>query len=524
MSLSSSSFFLSPYLTEQLTSNNYRVGQLTYALKHNHITALTIAERKTELGSTQWLTLNRKLAKNETKAALNLGSWYQQAAKQESNTMSINKAIMWFEQGIRLGSKQAIFNLAQLYYQQGQVVKAQMTLRALPDVLINNELIVAVILLRITMAIELGDITRVKSLLKSDSIKLYGNAQTNRLLTDIDKYSVTGDSKVLARMAKNKTDMNLKNSATCITSLQLFATNLSHLKHLEKLINRFKQQQKLAKYICLPIPRYISIKNLDCTAQAQQAISCNELRWESVAKEINTRHVGLMLKEGGANVHLGILYFDVNDNTDVFSHEVSHLLGFVDEYPLIKGHAKCQGIQKKTFAHNIAVLNKFYHGEQKELRASILMNIPWAHSINASTPIMQEVRTGSNTKQHWRLGTPKEYKNEIGIHISESCQKSVSTDNSIANFTSSNIELAYTSFKPLNRHTQLRYFENDFPEEYLTLLNIKPYEFLMPSFHYNIALALYNQGQLANVKYWINQAVKWEEDPVRKKYILEGAF
>lgn len=524
MSVSSSSFFLSPYLTEQLTSNNYRVGQITYALKHNHITALTIEERKTVPGSTHWLTLNRELAKNKKIAALKLGNWYQQTAKQKSNSMSINKAIMWFEQAIRLGSKQAVFNLAQLYYRQGKTVKAEIELRVLPDVLPDNELAVAALLLRITMAIELGDIKRVKSLLKSDFFKLHGNGKTNRLLTDIVKYSVIDDSKVLTSRDKKTIDINLENSKNCITSLQLFATNLSHLKHLETLIKRFKNQQKLAEYICLPIPRYISIKNIDCTAQTQHAITCDELRWESVAKKVNTRHIGLMLKEGGANVHLGILYFDANDNTDVFSHEVSHLLGFVDEYPLIKGHDKCQGVQQKTFAHNIAVLNRYYHGEQKELRASILMNIPWAHSINASTPILEEVRTGSSKKQYWRLGTPKEYINQIGVHVSESCQNSTSIDNSIANLTSSNIELSYTSFKPLSRHTQLRYFDDDFPEDYLTLLDTNPYDFLMPSFHYNIALALFKQGQLTSVKYWVEQAAKWEEDPVRKNYILEGAF
>lgn len=526
MSLTSSSFFLSPYLTEQLTSNNYRIGQISYALKHNHITGLTIEERKTVLGSTHWLTLNRELAKNKKIAALKLGDWYQQAAMKNSNTISINKAILWFDQAIRLGSKQAIFNLTKLYYQQGQTVKAQMTLRALPEVLPDHELAVAALLLQITIAIELGDVIRVKSLLKSELLRLYANAQTKRLLSDIDKYSVIDDRNVLA--TKAKININLDNSENCITSLQLFATNLSHLAHLEKLVKHFKEQQKLAKYICLPIPRYISIKSLDCIAQAQQAISCDELRWESLAKEINTRHIGLMLKEGGANVHLGILYFDVKDSADVFSHEVSHLLGFVDEYPLIKGHVKCQEVQQKTFAHNIAVLHRYYHGKQKEVRASILRNIPWAHRINASTPILQEVQTGSSKQQHWRLGTPKKYKNQIGIHISESCQKSTAIenpmDNSITHITTSNVELAYTSFKPLSRHTQLRYFHDDFPEEYLSLLKSKPYDFLMPSFHYNIALALYKQGHLASVKYWAKQAAKWEEDPVRKGDILEGAF
>ena len=79
-----------------------------------------------------------------------------------------------------------------------------------------------------------------------------------------------------------------------------------------------------------------------------------------------------------------------------------------------------------------------------------------------------------------------------------------------------------SSFKPLNRYTQLRYFENDFPEEYLTILESRPTDFLMPSFHYNIALSLYQQGQMSTVKYWIDNAVKWESETVKKIKILQG--
>ena len=225
-----------------------------------------------------------------------------------------------------------------------------------------------------------------------------------------------------------------------------------------------------------------------------------------------------MLKEGGANVHLGILYFDTNDNSDVFSHEVSHLLGFVDEYPLTSDHDKCQGVQQETFSHNITVLNRYYYGELKEVRARVLENISWSQSIKASTPILQEMQSRAGGKKHWRLGTPSEYQNEVGVYLSESCQNSVALDNS----TLTNAESGYSSFKPLSRYTQLRYFENDFPEEYLTILESRPSDFLMPSFHYNIALSLYQQGQMSTVKYWIDNAVKWESETVKKIKILQG--
>jgi hypothetical protein len=517
ISLSSSSFFLSSYLTEQLRNESYRKGQLAFALKHNHVIALAIEEQKTDVGSSQWLTLNRALAKIQITSALKLGHWYQQAAERESSVMLTNKAVMWFEQAIRLGSQKAHLFLAQLYYEQDQVVKAQRTLASLPDKLSDNDLAEAVLLLRLNMLIELGNIALVKSLLNSNDFTLENN-EAQRLLMDIEKYSVINDNKKFVSNVKSKVDLNPENLSICLTSLQLFATNLSHLKHIEKLIKRFAEQQPLAKYICLPTPRYISIKQLDCKAQAEQAISCDESRWQSIAKDVNTRHIGLMLKEGGANVHLGILYFDTNDNSDVFSHEVSHLLGFVDEYPLTSGHDKCQGAQQESFSHNIAVLNRYYYGELKEVRARILENISWSQSIKDSTPILQQMQSRAGGIKHWRLGTSNEYQNEVGVYLSESCQNSIALDTS----TLTNVESGYSSFKPLNRHTQLRYFENDFPEEYLTILESRPSDFLMPSFHYNIALSLYQQGQMSTVKYWIDNAAKWESDTVKKIKILQG--
>lgn len=515
--MSSSSFFLSEYLTEQLTDETYRKGQLAFALKHNHISALAIEEQKTDVGSAQWLTLNRELAKNQIIAALKLGHWYQQAAKQESNLMLTNKTIMWFEQAIRLGSLKAQLLLAQFYYEKGQISNAQRTLASLPDKLSDNDLTEALLLLRINIVIELGDVEQVTFLVNSNEF-IPTNMRTQRLLSDIERYSVINKKQVLADKVNNNENISFENSSTCLTSLQLYATNLSHLKHIDKLIKRFKVQQPLAKYICLSTPRYISIKQLDCFAQSGEAITCDESLWQHVTKDVNTRHIGLMLQEGGANVHLGILYFDTNDNSDVFSHEVSHLLGFVDEYPLIKGHDKCQGVQDEVFSHNIAVLNRYYYGEQKEVRATVLDNIPWAKSIKASTPILQEIHSGAGAKKHWRLGTSTEYQNEIGVHLAESCQKS----NANNDFTFADVPLAYSAFKPLNRHTQLRYFENGFPEEYLIMLERKPSDFLMPSFHYNIALSLYQQGQISKVKYWIDKAAQWEGDAIRKLKVLTG--
>jgi hypothetical protein len=225
-----------------------------------------------------------------------------------------------------------------------------------------------------------------------------------------------------------------------------------------------------------------------------------------------------MLETGGANVHMGIVYSDRNDNVAVFSHEISHLLGFVDEYPLKKTHDICRGIQTKNFSHNIAVLKKYYQGTRKSVRFSIIKNIPWAESIQTSTPILQEEVLGENNEKYWRLGTPKEFKDKVGVHISESCQKTMED----YSFDSNLVGSGFSAFKPLSRRTQLRYFSSKFPKEYLTLLARKPKAYLMPSFHYNIALALFHHGQINEAKYWLKQAAKWEKIPLKKLTVLKG--
>ncbi|WP_246047022.1 tetratricopeptide repeat protein [Colwellia ponticola] len=547
--LSSSSFFLSDFLTQKIDRNDYSDAQFVFALKNNDIAALTIEEKKTLVGSIYWLRLNRELAKTQASAALRLARWYLNNSYIQTGIAStalspilantVNKdALIWFEQAIRLHSSQAIVELAQLYFQQDRVDKAQSTISKLPELLPNHNLDEAALRLRLTIAIYVGDINKVEQLVNTALLQQakyykgkYGiESTTLRLLADMTKFAIIKKNSLLApyleaHQQSDKVNLYLSPAANCLASLQLFATNVRHLIQLDQLIKRFNQQQPLARYICLPTPKYISIKQLKCSAKKHQAILCDESHWQHIVNEVDSRYIGLMLKEGGANVHLGILYFDSEDDVDVFSHEVSHLLGFVDEYPLTKEHDKCQGIQAIPFSHNIAVLKKHYQGDKTQLRAQILKSMPWANSIKATTPILQLVDGSSAKQQKWRLGTPSTYQESVGVYISESCHHATGQFMSPKSKDVAGVEsISYSAFKPLNRRTQLRYFSADFPNEYLELIEAKPTAYLMPSFHYNIALALYQQGKAIDAKYWLDKAAQWESDPVKKAMVLNGGF
>ena len=139
----------------------------------------------------------------------------------------------------------------------------------------------------------------------------------------------------------------------------MFATTLKGLKKVDKLIAAFNSHT-LNPYFCFNTVRYIHESKLSCYHQKEHAIQCDESIWADVKQDEKTRYLGIMLPAGGANVNAGILYLDIEDNEQVFAHELSHLLGFVDEYALVKDHQQCRENQSAIFSHNISIFRKKY--------------------------------------------------------------------------------------------------------------------------------------------------------------------
>ena len=501
--LSTSSFFLSEHLTKIIVENEHSTSQLSFAIKQENLAALNFAWKKTPFHSEQWLKLAKTLAKTQGEVAYQLAVYYQYKPE---------LAIFWYKSAIRLNSLEASTALAQHYFQQGKLIKAAEVLANLPIELLEKSN-VAPIVLKVNIAINQGRVADVEGLINKYTQQLQITAAGRLLLADIQKYQVQfNDSQAL-----KSSQLTL----SCDNSIQLFATNFNHLKHLENIVLDL-QKQALNNSVCFSPVRYMPINALDCSNEQGSTIHCDELNWQLWASAINTRYVGIMLPRGGANVHLGILYFDAQDTVDVVAHEISHLLGFVDEYPLVAEHVKCQAPQKEPFSQNISVLKNSYQGGQKEVRAKVLKQLAWAKYIKKSTPILHSV-TGMNGKHYWQLGTPEEFKHKIGVFNVPTCNDS--------NYKPSG---DFSAFKALSHGTKLQYFALRFPELYLLLLQENSTQYRMPSFHYNIALAYYQQipfqqsslqqRSLDQANYWLEQAASWEDDFDRRKKVRQGEF
>jgi TPR repeat protein len=508
--LSTSSFFLANYLTRIIEKNEHTTTQLNFAIAQENEAALLYAWQQSKHGSENWQNLAKKLAKNNGEFAYLLANFYFNKESLGTNSSSqLEQAILWYQQAIRLNYSRAPIALAELNFHQGNVSEAlhllaELNVMDLPQTQVDD-ITLSAVMLTIKIAISTGNIELVNSLLSKFSSSLVSDEVGASLLNMINKYQVLtsrGNKKV-------KPGPNL---ASCPNSIQFFATNLSHLAQVERLVKRFNDQP-LNDFVCFFPVRYISLSTLSCSSAPHSAILCDETKLDKVADSLNTRYIGIMLPEGGANVHLGILYFDAQDNIDVVEHEVSHLLGFVDEYPLVKGHIKCRASQQQVSSQNIAVLKNGYYGERKAIRTKILKQLAWAEQIKKSTPILHLKKEGSHKNQYWQLGTPEQYKQEVGLFRSLTCD-----NNSVTK------QNTFNAFKPLSDRTKLQYDELNFSKEYIRLLLNNSQQFVMPSFHYNIALAYYQQNNIKQATVWLEQAADWESDDGRRKKVLQGEF
>ena len=409
-------------------------------------------------GSKEWLTLKIKLASKEGKAAFELGQYF-------ANKADHKESILWFKQAIRLGVEEANTSLASLYFEGGNFELAQKTLHS--SVFTKDE---SYALLAIKIALEIGDLHYIEA--HYSVLKDFAKGQD--LLQKLIRYQVIEN--VESAVSQSPSVLSCKNS------IQFIATNLSDLAHSEYLIKRVSEHP-LSAHFCFHPVIYQPASALQCRDPAlnlhSDVIQCDESIWRDKTVPVNTRYLAVLLPQGGANVHKGILYLDRFDSVDVFLHELSHLLGFVDEYALPEEHIACVENQSQTWAYNIAVLPEYYQGKKAELRESILKLIPWRKFIHADTPILQASQKG------WALGTPNTYSDKVGIFASETCARS-----------------SRSSFKPLNIATMLTYNEVEFPALYIDLLTNTADDFRMPSYHLNVATALWLKGEEQEAERW----------------------
>ncbi len=445
--LSISSFFWFDSLITAVENGHANQSQLADIKKFGFESHLYSSLNELKPYDRKWQAIAKTLATNDGKIAYKLGIYYVE--QQE-----FSEAKLWFLQAIRLKFQLSRLELAKIYLSESNLNRAKALL--LPIITENG-----VLALLIEIAVTQGNL----DFINQYAVRLKEDEVNQALYQKLLKFQIIKNS-------------NIASSPSCLAKIQPFATNLKNLAYFEQLISSEKLEP-LSSYVCFSPVRYVSKRALSCQHENNEAIRCDESIWQSYlpddAKDTEgIRFLAVLAEKGGANVNEGILYLDSEDTDEVFFHEIVHLLGFIDEYPLAKNHQRCLSVQEEMFAHNVAILPRYYQGSKQDVRAEILAQLPWAKYIKSSTKIITE------TSQGWLLGTAgiEPQSEEVGAFISETCS-----------------EQSFIAVKPLKQKTALRYFEEEFPALYLQLLKDSPERFLMESYQYNIARALETLGQ-----------------------------
>jgi tetratricopeptide (TPR) repeat protein len=500
--LTSSPFFLSNYFADKILlgqtryfSTDLRTQKLVLSVYRQH-------KKDHLVGSNSWLIASRAIAKVEGAVAFELGQYYQE---QQQEVI----AVRWYKQAIKLNFTAAKLVLAKILLRKNEALAALN--------LVKNDNDIQSMLTAVRAALIVGNTDYIEAIYPQLILHEKGRELQRQLIkfnvfNSLDSNNLYLSSKAMSTVVGLKYFMasNIRKDNSCLFLIEPYATNLADLLTFEKLIAEYVNTQNDLPF-CFTQVSYVAEKKLACSHDDNEAIRCNASYWGGKSKKkalqvLATRYLAVLLPEGGANVNLGIMYLDRHDNLDVFSHELAHLLGFIDEYPLPKSHQRCDDNQDEQFAYNISVLMPQYQGTQKELRKSILKQLSWAKFILPTTPILTRPVLASGAKS-WQLGTPEKYSAQVGVFPAKTCfnQKT-------------------TAFKALKRVTQLEYFSAPFPDVYLHMFQKSAKDFLMPSYHYNVAQSYFKQGNYQLAKRWLQKSAKLEQDPVRIKKILTGSF
>jgi hypothetical protein len=472
----SGSFFLSQHLSQLFESNTYTEDEIKYGLKMSLPAAMKIKHNEAVQGTSDWIYYTKKLAENNVNYAIELASYYRIEEYYQ-------QSILWYKKAQNLNSVNASVQLAELYVSLGRLNDAKTILFPL-----QNEFDVINKLVQI--AVIEGDIEFI-----TENLSLLNTTDNRNLITQLSKFQVI-DTNLLNTVLPSRVDLNKTSymprdqPVKCENSVQLVATNFANLEKLETLIAGV-ENHPLSSTFCFNTPRYIPITQLECETISNTPIVCNELMWADITPSIETRYIGLMVDQGGANVNQGILYIDKGDDGDVFTHELAHLVGFVDEYELPESHRICQSAQTEMFSHNIVVLPKFYEGSKKEVLTQVLQQIPWADNISTTTPIIYKM------DNRWKLGTQLSSMSDnaqtVGLFPVDTCTSR-----------------EFASFKPVHQVTQLNYYEEKFPDFYTQRIRDNSRLYSMPSYHYNIAKAWFNVGNDTKGINWLSHALNNE--------------
>lgn len=126
-----------------------------------------------------------------------------------------------------------------------------------------------------------------------------------------------------------------QSASTCRLSLQPVLSTLASARNWLGLMQQWQQDPQLASLsICFNPPQFIDSRQLACTEQPGVRIHCQAAALLPVVLQGQATQLVVLAGRGHASYNNGWLQLPATADLALLRHELSHLFGFLDEYPL----------------------------------------------------------------------------------------------------------------------------------------------------------------------------------------------
>lgn len=495
--LISSHHNISLYLEQQFSAQAIPVESraFTFALKHYHPQALLLAAQHAEKGSEPWLHYQSLLAQHSAKQALELAQYWQNIADK--------KAQFWYQQGFSLEPSLVVTPYLEWLLQRQRWSEAGQVFSTLS---LPQMVQLSLTERYLHLLIRQGDLTKLTALVTDASFEQQSSWQALN-----SQYQILPTSQAEKAMV------------SCKNSIQPIATNLDDLAYWQQLEQQFSSKP-LASFVCFNKIRYLPLQPMNCNVNARnQTLRCDLTQVTEQLSQFDSRYLLMLLPQGGANTQWGVTYLDRDDSVDVLQHEILHLLGFVDEYPLAKGHSFCQNTEQVSV--NVVRLAKFYQNDDANTKQQILAQLPWRNQLGEkavslvkttegfvlqySTTDANDIRPSDNQKQR----TPA----TLGLYPVATCEHNEPLSHERGKQQTMTV-------KAIAEPTVMAQNQALLPSAYLQLLAQHQARLKQPSFHYAVAFQLFIKQQPKLAEQWLTLAASYESIKERQTAIAKGDF
>jgi len=460
--LSSSSFLFDSYFNRLAKTQMVNQSQIDYAINRNVKSAHQINFTRSEAGSTAWLKSGQVLSDSSADVSWALATFYFDKQQDDLGRIYLVKAA-------KLNQLNAITKLAEQLYLEEDYLGVLSLLHHTELPLILNEL-------KAKALLALGEVEQLNTFIQYMADVVGSEA----FIASLHRYNVFESHYIESKQS-------------CPMSVTLIATTYEDLARWELLRTEYSKTE-LSRYLCIKQIRHIPDYQQKCRYKKGQAINCEEEFWQAYAASFKSEYLAVMAPVGKANVHYGILYLDRTDDIDVFKHELLHLLGFIDEYPLSKHHIVCKSSDLQI-GHNLAVV-KESDIQEGRLPINAAKQLPWFYMLQSH--ISKELTSLSLNQSVTNKG--------LGVFIADTC----------------NNQQGFLAIRPTANRTTLTNHDIGLSSFYLTMLANNPTRFSMPSFQFNIARAYLAQNKPKEALVWLNKATLHRHGRLRKRLLEKG--